>query len=98
MFKAMFSSPPQYPPISMQSNDLVHRAADPGKSEMKDIERAFARLFSTDDGRTVLAHLQMMTFHRALGPGSPDEQLRYAEGQRSLVATVLRLIDRGRQA
>lgn len=30
------------------------------------------------------------------GASTPDEQLRYAEGQRSLMATILRLIDRGR--
>ena len=62
----------------------------------QDIERAFARCFSTDDGKKVLAHLQVMTFSRAYGPDTSDQQLRYAEGQRALVATVLRLIDRGR--
>lgn len=62
----------------------------------QDIERAFARVFSTDDGRAVLAHLQVMTFARAHGPDAPDQSLRYAEGQRALVANILRLIDRGR--
>lgn len=61
-----------------------------------EIERAFARAFSTDDGRAVLAHLQALTFQRCLGPDCADQQLRYLEGQRSLVATILRLIDRGR--
>ncbi len=65
--------------------------------EQRDIEKSFARLFASDDGQKVLAHLQVMTFQRALGPGAADEQLRYSEGQRSLVATILRLIDRGRQ-
>jgi hypothetical protein len=63
----------------------------------QDIERVFARLFSTEDGRKVLAHLQMMTFSRAYGPETSDQQLRYAEGQRALMAQVLRLIDRGRK-
>lgn len=62
-----------------------------------DIERIFARCFSTDDGRRVLAHLQVMTFCRAYGPDASDQHLRYAEGQRALVATILRLIDRGRK-
>ena len=51
-----------------------------------------------DDGQRVLAHLQVLTFQRALGPGVADEQLRYIEGQRSMVATILRLIDRGRKS
>ncbi len=75
---------------------IVYAVPDPGRMEMRDIERTYARLFSSDDGKRVLAHLQVMTFHRALGASSPDEQLRYIEGQRSLVATILRLIDRGR--
>jgi hypothetical protein len=68
----------------------------PIKLEQREVEKAFARLFSSDDGRKVLAHLQVMTFHRTLGPESSDAQLRYAEGQRSLIANILRLIDRGR--
>lgn len=64
--------------------------------EQKDIEHAFARLFSTDDGKKVLAWLQVMTFHRANGANSTDEQLRHMEGQRSLVASILRMVDRGR--
>ncbi|MCB1563470.1 MAG: hypothetical protein KDJ75_07845 [Alphaproteobacteria bacterium] len=66
------------------------------KTEAREVEKAFARLFSSDDGRKVLAHLQVMTFQRALGPGTSDEQLRYLEGQRAMVASILRLIDRGR--
>ncbi|MAZ75706.1 MAG: hypothetical protein CMH31_00205 [Micavibrio sp.] len=64
--------------------------------EQKDMERVFTRLFSTDDGQRALSYLQVMTFQRAHGPNVSDEQLRYAEGQRSLVATILRMIDRGR--
>lgn len=75
----------------------VYTAPDPARMEARDIERACARLFSTDDGKRVLSYLQLITFHRALGPSSPDEQLRYTEGQRALVATILRLIDRGRK-
>lgn len=64
--------------------------------EQKDIERCFARLFATEDGKKVLAWLQVMTFQKVQGANTPDEQLRYAEGQRSLMATILRLIDRGK--
>lgn len=68
----------------------------PLNSSQQDIERVFARLFSSDDGQKVLAHLQVMTFSRAYGPDATDQTLRYAEGQRALVANILRLIDRGR--
>lgn len=66
------------------------------KLEQRDIEHAFARVFSSDDGKKVLAWLQVMTFHRSAGASSTDEQLRHMEGQRSLVASILRMIDRGR--
>lgn len=64
--------------------------------EQKEIERAFTRLFSTEDGRKVLAWLQVMTFQRAGSASTSDEQLRHMEGQRSLMASILRMIDRGR--
>lgn len=64
--------------------------------EQREIERSFARVFSTEEGKKVLAWLQVMTFHRAAGAGSSDEQLRYMEGQRGLVASILRMIDRGK--
>lgn len=68
----------------------------PEKMEMREIEKSFARLFSTEDGQRVLGHLQGITFQRALGALSADEELRYTEGQRALMAKILRLIDRGR--
>lgn len=64
--------------------------------EQKEIEHAFTRVFASEDGKKVLAWLQVMTFHRAASAGTADEQLRFMEGQRNLVATMLRMIDRGR--
>lgn len=71
--------------------------SEPQTLPQQDIERIFARCFSTEDGKKVLAHLQVMTFSRAYGPDASDQHLRYAEGQRALVANILRLIDRGRK-
>lgn len=82
--------------VSPAHGDLVYVPPELAKTEAREVEKAFARLFSSDDGRKVLAHLQVMTFQRALGPGTSDEQLRYLEGQRAMVASILRLIDRGR--
>ena len=66
------------------------------KLEQREIEKTFARVFSTEEGKKALAWLQVMTFHRAAGAGSTEEQLRYMEGQRGLVASILRMIDRGK--
>lgn len=76
--------------------DYVYDALQAVKFDQRDMERTFARVFSSDDGRKVLAHLQVMGFHRTLSPVSSDEQLRHAEGQRAMVANILRLVDRGR--
>ena len=84
-------------PITAVEKGLIHSPVEPNKMEMRDIEKSFARLFASDDGQKVLAHLQVITFHRALGPGVADDQLRYMEGQRAMIATILRLIDRGRK-
>lgn len=66
------------------------------RMEQKEIERSFARVFATEEGRKVLAWLQVMTFQRAGNAGTTDEQLRYMEGQRNLMASILRMIDRGK--
>ncbi len=75
---------------------LVYSPQETGKHDQREIEKSFARLFSSEDGQKVLSHLQVLTFQRAFGPGVHEECLRYTEGQRALVATILRLIDRGR--
>jgi|GEM_PF-1069425 len=68
----------------------------PSRMDMRDIEKAFARLFSTTDGQAVLGYLNGQTFMRALGIDAPDSTLRYLEGQRALLSSILRLIERGR--
>lgn len=83
-------------PITAAERGLIHGPYEPSKAELRETEKAFARLFATEDGQKVLSHLQVITFQRALGPGVADDQLRYLEGQRAMVATILRLIDRGR--
>ena len=65
-------------------------------TERRDVERAYARIFTSDDGKTVLGHLQNLTFARAYGADAPEGHLRYAEGQRALVGTILRLVNAGR--
>lgn len=57
---------------------------------------AVARCFRGRDGEAVLSHLRAVTLERALGPGAGDAQLRHLEGQRQLVAHIIRLVARGR--
>ncbi|MCB1556838.1 MAG: hypothetical protein KDJ15_05945 [Alphaproteobacteria bacterium] len=67
------------------------------KTDRRAMEIAYARLFSGEDGKKVLAHLQAMTFLRAFPAEADDSQLRYVEGQRALVATIMRMIEAGRR-
>ncbi len=77
-------------------NRPVFEMPDVSRLEKRDIEQAYARLFGTDDGKKVLGHLQAVAFVRAYSAESSDEQIRYAEGQRALVANIMRLINAGR--
>ena len=53
-------------------------------------------MFATEDGAVVLDHLKAMAFLRCYGADATEAQIRHAEGQRALVAQVLRLIQAGR--
>jgi hypothetical protein len=88
----LFSKPVPFAELA-KNMDYTSRIA---RLEQKEIERSFARLFLSDEGKKVLAYLQVMTFQRAGSANTTDEQLRYMEGQRSLMASILRMIDRGR--
>ena len=66
------------------------------RADKKDVERTFTRLFLTEDGQKVLSYLQLITYHRAASPNATDEQIRHLEGQRTLMTTILRLINNGR--
>lgn len=66
--------------------------------DLSSVQRAYARLFGTEDGKIVLEHLQRTSFMRALPMDSPDHHIRYAEGQRAMVSVILRHIVAGRHA
>lgn len=82
--------------IDQASTDYIYTAPPKPPLERREIEKACARLFSSEDGRKVLAYLQAMTFERALCHTSTEEHLRHIEGQRALMAAILRMIDRGK--
>ncbi len=75
------------------------RTADglPRDDDLREVARAAARSFGTDDGRKLLAHLRAITVERACGPQVSDAALRDLEGQRRLVHRLTALIDRGRR-
>lgn len=93
----LFNREEKLPIEKALESEMAYQSLNIEKIEQRDMERVFARLFSSDDGRKALAYLQVMSFHRALGAHSSDAELRYLEGQRAMVGTILRLIDRGRQ-
>lgn len=82
-------------PYKSQDTHYVYNALETVRNQ-KAVERSFARLFGTEDGVRVLAHLQVMTFYKAHSAEVSEAELRHAEGQRALVAQMLRLIERGK--
>lgn len=89
----LFSKPTPFDDLA-KDVDYTSRIS---RLEQKDIERSFARVFSTEEGRKVLAYLQVMTFQRSGGANTSNDHLRHMEGQRSLMASILRMIDRGKR-
>lgn len=75
----------------------VFEVPEAPKADRRAMEIAYARLFGTEDGRRVLNHLQAATFLRTYAADAPEGQLRYSEGQRALVTTILRMIEAGRR-
>lgn len=58
---------------------------------------AFARCFSSADGRRVLDHLRSLTIERRLPVDVSEAALRHIEGQRHLVASIHALVAAGRK-
>lgn len=65
-------------------------------TDMESLARSFARCFSGNDGEIALCHLRRSILDRRLGPSASDAELRFLEGQRSVVAHMLSMIDRSR--
>lgn len=61
------------------------------------VARAFAHCFRDAAGAIALEHLRKVFLERRVGPSASDAELRHVEGQRSVVAHVLALVERGRR-
>ena len=59
--------------------------------EPSDLDRAFSSCFSNALGELVLTHLRRSFLDRRLAPSARDSELWYLEGQRSVVAHILRM-------
>lgn len=64
---------------------------------MQELEKQYARVFQTRDGRAVLEHLRKITINRILGAGATDNELRWMEANRALVRQIESMIARGTQ-
>lgn len=62
---------------------------------MKDIEKQYACVFSSQNGKRVLSHLRSVTIERVFGPNASNEELRWWAAQCSLVHQIERLITKG---
>lgn len=61
------------------------------------LARAFARCFREPHGRLAIDHLKRAFLERRVSPTASDAELRHVEGQRSVAAHILALIERGRE-
>lgn len=64
---------------------------------MQELEKQYARLFQTRDGRAVLNHMRKITIERVLGANATDNELRWCEATRAFVRQIESMIARGTQ-
>lgn len=70
-------------------------AAPLGAAPAPELCRAAAACLTSPNGRNLLRHLRQSFLDRRLPPTATDAELRHVEGQRSVVAHLLRLTERG---
>lgn len=66
------------------------------ETEDHELCRSFARCFKDADGDLVVRHLKRIFLDRRLGASASDAELRYVEGQRSAIAHIISMAERGR--
>ena len=62
---------------------------------MTDIEKQYARAFSTPSGKQVLTHLRSVTTGRVFGSNASNEDLRWWAAQCALVRQIENLVKKG---
>ena len=71
-------------------------ANDETETADRELCRSFARCFKDSDGDLVVRHLKQMFLDRRLSASASDAELRYVEGQRSAIAHIISMVERGR--
>ena len=66
------------------------------KNDFANVPVYFAKAFSTDAGKKVLAWLCNMTLGRYLPPSAKETELWYLEGQRYIVHFIINMINNGK--
>lgn len=64
--------------------------------DKNELMRSFTRCFRGADGAIVLSHLRQTILERRLGPKASDAELRFLEGQRSVVAHIISMLEQSR--
>lgn len=72
--------------------------ADVAQNGPSPTAQLFARLFRGEDGQQALDYLKRQTVERQTSATITDAELRFLEGQRSLVLLIQSLINIGRQS
>lgn len=72
------------------------REQQPSAEREDEVARAFAACFAGPSGRLALEHLRRAFLDRRVLPTASDSELWHVEGQRSVAAHILALIERGR--
>ena len=62
---------------------------------MNEIEKHYARTFSSASGKQVLSHLRSITVERILGQNVTNDELRWWAAQNALVHQIENFIKRG---
>lgn len=84
----------------MQGWDDLREVEAPALSvdqAVKDLDKNFVRMFSTEEGKVVLDYLVSMTLDQPTWYPGEDPSHGYArEGQNSIVREIMKRIERGR--
>lgn len=66
--------------------------------DQKRVALAFTRCFSSDEGEIVLAYLRKTVFETALHSDAHENAYKFQEGQRQLLVSMLRWVERGKSS
>lgn len=69
----------------------------PAPDQTDELPRLFADCFRGARGEIVLAHLRRAFLMRRLPPSASDAELRHLEGQRTVVAYIMDMIERDKR-